>query len=320
MSWQRIRDSLRDIAADRRRGARELVIECARMLSARLSEVQPAVFESATQLELRELARWVISTQPEMAPFYHLGAVIMGEGGEGEGEGEGGGGGGGGGSVEKLAVRLGEFISGLEAEPDAAVAAKLIRPGATIASYSRSGSILAALRLAHAGGTPFSVWVGESRPGYEGRTLAADLSAAGIDVELMPDVVLFDSVGAADLVWVGADAVGRDLFRNKVGTRALCLLAGLESTPVYVLADRTKFLPEELWCGSEEREGGEVWPEAPPSVRVRNPYFEDVPLSTLEGGGVVVAEGILAPREIRARVEDAAAALAMVAEQFRSQR
>ena len=80
MSWQRIRDSLRDIAADRLRGARELVIECARMLSARLSEVQPAVFESATQLELRELARWVISTQPEMAPFYHLGAVIMGEG------------------------------------------------------------------------------------------------------------------------------------------------------------------------------------------------------------------------------------------------
>ncbi len=250
MSWQRIRDSLRDIAADRRRGARELVIECARMLSARLSEVQPAVFESATRLELRELARWVISTQPEMAPFYHLGAVLMGEGGEGEGEG------GGGGSVEKLAVRLGEFISGLEAEPDAAVAAKLIRPGATIASYSRSGSILAALRLAHAGGTPFSVWVGESRPGYEGRTMATDLSAAGIDVELMTDVVLFDSVGAgaADLVWVGADAVGRDIFRNKVGTRALCLLAGLESTPVYVLADRTKFLPEELWCGSEERE------------------------------------------------------------------
>ena len=138
--------------------------------------------------------------------------------------------------------------------------------------------------------------------------MARQAAELGIDVDLLTDAALLSDLSATDMIWVGADAVGESEFRNKIGTRVLCSRADHERTPVYVLADETKFLPRVYWTDAEERDPAEVWEGAPARVTIRNPYFETVPLRLVDG--VVCGEAILDEAQVRVRVESAARSLA----------
>ncbi len=286
MSWRGIHGSLKDVAADRTHGARELVLRAARIILGHTEKPDP--FEPPIE-DRTTLARELLGLQPEMAPFYHLAALIAEPA-----------------SDVVLADRLRAFIERLEAEPSAR-AVSLLRPGSRIMTYSRSGTVLSALLEAQAAGVVFEVWIGEGRPGFEGRTMASELAAAGVAVRLLTDAALMSVVAEADQVWVGADAVGRERFRNKVGTRTLCATAGEADRRPYVLVDETKFLPEELWPASRDRPPEEVWPSAPGGVVVRNPYFEDVDLKLTEG--IIAGDEVLAPGDLKARIDSIAASI-----------
>ena len=121
----------------------------------------------------------------------------------------------------------------------------------------------------------------EGRPQLEGRDLAGRLAARGLRVEVYTDAAIGVALESAEALLVGADAVGPDRFINKVGTAALCALAGVVGVPVYVLAGREKVLARED-LAALERGGGppdEVWRDAPAGVTALNPYFEEVPRS-----------------------------------------
>ena len=180
-------------------------------------------------------------------------------------------------------------------------AASYVPAGGTVMTYSRSGSVLSALRAARRSGKEFRVLVGEGRPGYEGRSVASELAESGIAVELVTDAALLSRVTEVQLVLVGADALGGRTLRNKVGTRALCAVARTEARPVYAVVDETKLLPERFWASAAERPPGEVWAEPPPGVRVRNPYFETVPLIELDG--FVGKSGLMSADDVAERVE-----------------
>ena len=112
-----------------------------------------------------------------------------------------------------------------------------------------------------------------------GRDLAGRLAARGLRVEVYTDAAIGVALESAEALLVGADAVGPDRFINKVGTAALCALAGVVGVPVYVLAGREKVLAREDFAALE-RGGGppdEVWRDAPAGVTALNPYFEEVP-------------------------------------------
>ena len=119
----------------------------------------------------------------------------------------------------------------------------------------------------------------ESRPKLEGRAMAVRLANAGVAVELYTDAGISAAVPLADALIVGADALGPSAFVNKVGTRALCALAGSAGVPVYVLAGREKVLDELDFArlSLKEADSVEVWAGKEPLVG-RNPIFERVPV------------------------------------------
>jgi translation initiation factor 2B subunit (eIF-2B alpha/beta/delta family) len=119
----------------------------------------------------------------------------------------------------------------------------------------------------------------ESRPALEGRALASRLAAAGVSVEVYTDAGVSAAVPDADALLVGADALGPAEFVNKVGTAAVCAHASGAGVPVYVLAGREKVLPAAVFAALPLRSGAteEVWPDRPPNLQLKNPYFERIP-------------------------------------------
>jgi translation initiation factor 2B subunit (eIF-2B alpha/beta/delta family) len=148
-----------------------------------------------------------------------------------------------------------------------------------VATCSFSGTVIrTVLRLAEQ--RPVRVSCSEGRPALEGRQLAELLANGGISVDFFTDAALSTAVDEADLLLVGADAVGATAWINKVGTRLLAAAAHHRGLPVHVLATSDKLVMPALWphLASAEASSGEVWASPPAGVRVRNPYFEATPI------------------------------------------
>jgi len=168
--------------------------------------------------------------------------------------------------------------------------------GSWIATLSASGAVREGLlELQRAGREP-RVIVGEGRPLFEGRAMAAALAAAAIPVWLVVDAALPLLLSQARMVWLGADAVTDQGVVNKVGSFAAALAAREHSVPTYALASRRKFLPATTAALTiAEMPPAEVWKTPAEGVRPRNIYFEVVPLSLVRG--VVVEDAVLGATE-----------------------
>ena len=171
--------------------------------------------------------------------------------------------------------------------------------GGWIATLSASSVVRDAVIEAHRAGREPRALVAESRPLYEGRTLAAALAAAGVPVWLVVDAALPLLLSQAHMVWLGADAVTDQGVFNKLGSFAAALAAREHSVPVYALAGRRKFMPAATGALKiVEMPAAEVWDTPAAGVQPRNVYFERVPLPLLRG--VVVEDSVLPPGETAA--------------------
>ena len=106
--------------------------------------------------------------------------------------------------------------------------------GRRVLTLSRSGTVLAAFLQANPG--PDHVYVAVSEPGGEGVGVAECLSRAGLDVTLLPDAAVVQTILShpVDLVLVGADTVQPNgQLVNKVGTYAAALAARQRQLPCY---------------------------------------------------------------------------------------
>jgi translation initiation factor 2B subunit (eIF-2B alpha/beta/delta family) len=148
-----------------------------------------------------------------------------------------------------------------------------------LATISYSRTVLHTLESL-AAGRPLQVACAEGRPALEGRTMAARLASRGVDVTIFTDGAIGHALDSVHGVVVGADAIGADFVLNKSGTRMLAAAATHHGVPFYVLASRDKFVNRATAVQLRPREGpaAEVWPEPPPRVAIRNPYFEATPL------------------------------------------
>jgi len=108
------------------------------------------------------------------------------------------------------------------------------------------GTALAPMRVAHAEGRRFFVYVSETRPRLQGMQLTAwELLQEGIDHAVIPDSAsaryLGDGVG---LVITGADRIAANGdFANKIGTLDKAILARHFGVPFYVAAPISTFDP-----------------------------------------------------------------------------
>jgi translation initiation factor 2B subunit (eIF-2B alpha/beta/delta family) len=153
-----------------------------------------------------------------------------------------------------------------------------------VITLSSSGSVLHVLTELHRR-CAITVVCGEGRPLLEGRRAAAALADQGLTVSCCTDAAVTAALVDADLVLVGADAVGPAGFLNKVGTFGVAAAASFQGVPTYVAATRDKFVMPALWphLTIADHAATEVWEAPPPSVLVSNPYFELTPLELVAG-------------------------------------
>jgi translation initiation factor 2B subunit (eIF-2B alpha/beta/delta family) len=152
-------------------------------------------------------------------------------------------------------------------------------PSLRIVTCSMSGSVLRVI-TALAAQQAVYVSCSEGRPALEGRRLASALAEATIPVTFFTDAALGTALGHADIVLVGADAVGSNAWINKVGTRPLAAAAQHAGLAVHVLATSDKLVAPRLWphISRPDAPASEVWETPPAGIEVRNPYFESIPL------------------------------------------
>ena len=167
-------------------------------------------------------------------------------------------------------------------------------------AVSELGTATAPMYVAHRAGIPFHVYVDETRPVLQGARLTAwELAQAGIDHTLVCDSAAAHLMAenAVDLVIVGADRVTANGDTvNKIGTRALAIIADYHNVPFYVACPSSTF---DLGTASgrdvpiEERPSGEVTDPvpAPKGVRARNPAFDVTPAGLVTA--YITDQGIL---------------------------
>jgi len=169
----------------------------------------------------------------------------------------------------------------------------------TIYTYSASSTIAASIVAHFEAGQWFTVAVSESRPGGEGTALACSLAGRGVRVTLGTEAWLWGALEEGGVLVVGADALLSTAWVNKIGTAALAARARESGVPVVVAADTSKWLPPALATlpRSYERDPGEIFAGGPPSLEIRNPYFEELPYGALDH--LVTERGPTRPRDLR---------------------
>ena len=193
---------------------------------------------------------------------------------------------------------------------------RLVKDGVRILTHCNAGAlacvdigtVTAPLRIAHAKGRRFLVYVDETRPRLQGSRLTAwELLQAGIDHVVIADNAagLLMNQGKVDFVLVGADRIARNGdLANKIGTYEKAVVAKENEVPFFVAAP-TSTIDFGLRNGQEipieERSEDEVlWVGgkrlAPEGTRALNPAFDVTPAKYVTA--YITELGIVRPAQL----------------------
>jgi translation initiation factor 2B subunit (eIF-2B alpha/beta/delta family) len=259
--------ALDEIASDNRSGAAEIL----RRAAALYSQLDSASAQETIDSLSVELAR----AQPRMSPLIRMANEVLK-------------------SSPDAAARFVEEAT-RAAGAAATHAAKLIDEGARVLTHSRSSTVLEAFAQARRVGKSFAVVATESRPLFEGRTLAEALVKQDVPVTVIIDAAAALAIKEIDLVLVGADAITPVNVINKVGTRMIALAAREQGIQVFSVCDTSKFICEDCLPPEQEHPAAELWPNAPAEISITNRYFESTPLALFTG--IVTEHGILSSNQ-----------------------
>ncbi|MBT4166291.1 hypothetical protein HOE04_04605 [archaeon] len=156
---------------------------------------------------------------------------------------------------------------------------KLIKPKDIIFTHCHSTNVTQS--LINAKKKKFQVYNTETRPRYQGRKTARELSKAKIKTTMFVDsalgVALEKRQGTkkATKVFLGADALTKKGIINKIGSKVIAQIAHQQKIPIYIIADSWKFTKDSVPI--EQRPLNEVWDKAPKNIKIKNPAFEFLP-------------------------------------------
>jgi ribose 1,5-bisphosphate isomerase len=158
------------------------------------------------------------------------------------------------------------------------IGSRRILDGITILSHCHSSSVTETLLKAKKKGVNFKVIITETRPKYQGRITAKELTDAKIDTTMIVDSAARYFMKEADLVMVGCDAITSEgNVINKIGTSQVASAAHEARIPFYVLTTLLKFDPVTIhgeFEVIEERNTDEIWETPPEDLKIRNPAFD----------------------------------------------
>jgi len=189
--------------------------------------------------------------------------------------------------------------------------AELIHSGSTIMTICHSRSVVDTLLRAKS--KIKHVYCLESRPLYQGRVTANELSCAGIDTTILVDNAASTVLKKCDYFLSGADALLADGdVVNKIGTNQISILAKHFDVLHYVAASTHKFEAASFFGKAEpieQRALDEVWDEkSTPTctgrgkIKAINPAFDRTDSSTI--GGIICEMGIFPPQVLASKLFD----------------
>jgi translation initiation factor 2B subunit (eIF-2B alpha/beta/delta family) len=159
---------------------------------------------------------------------------------------------------------------------------KLIKKNDVIFTHCHSSNVIKSLIYSHNQGKKFfEVYNTETRPLFQGRKTAKELSNAGIKTTMFVDsalgIAITKEMGTKKVtkIFLGADAITKEGVINKVGSRLISQFAKQNKIPVYIIADSWKFTNKKIPL--EQRKLNEVWDKAPKNIKIMNPAFEFIP-------------------------------------------
>lgn len=178
------------------------------------------------------------------------------------------------------------------------------RQGSKLVTFSNSSTVAKCIIACHEKfNWPSEVICGEGRPILEGRILSRRLQSAGVKVTLCTDAALMSGIVDADIVWIGGDALSRLGLANKMGSRALALLAQAVKIPFVSLITSDKLLPPGLlpYYRFLPQNPREIADGEAVGLNVINEYYENVPLKLITS--IFSERGKETPKKFLASVE-----------------
>ncbi len=181
-----------------------------------------------------------------------------------------------------------------------------IQTNMNVYTHCHSSAVVESLIRAKGQKKRITVLNTETRPRFQGRITATELSKQKIPVEHYVDSALRLAIKKADIVLLGADAIDyKGRIYNKIGSELICEIAKLYRVPVYICTDSWKFDPltdaahEEI---IELRDSKEVWDKAPKNVTIKNYAFEKINPVLVQG--IISELGILKPSVFLQKVKE----------------
>ncbi|MEA3431022.1 MAG: hypothetical protein U9R08_07145 [Nanoarchaeota archaeon] len=174
--------------------------------------------------------------------------------------------------------------------------ARLITNKSAVYTHCHSSTVINILRKASKS-KKFEVHNTETRPLFQGRKTATDLTKLKIPVFHYVDSAARIALKETDLMLLGADAItSTGKVVNKIGSELIVESAERYQVPVYICTDSWKYDPKTHFGISEPMENrsrDEVWKNAPKSVKIMNPAFEKINPRLITG--IISELGIYSP-------------------------
>jgi len=156
---------------------------------------------------------------------------------------------------------------------------KLIRNNSIILTHCHSTNVVKALIYAKKNGKKFEVYNTETRPLFQGRKTAKELTNAGINVTTFVDSAAQIAIKKSKMILFGADALLKESVINKVGSGMFAEIARDNNIPVFIVADSWKYSPKNIRL--EQRDFHEVWNPKKRMIHVKNPAFEPIEIKNI---------------------------------------
>ena len=208
-------------------------------------------------------------------------------------------------SVEKLRKELlGELLA-FERQRQEAMrkiaiyGARSIPPGSVVLTHCHSHTVMEILKEAFRQGRLERVYFTETRPLFQGRITALELSKAGIPATMILDSAAAGFLKKCSLFLTGADAILSDgSLVNKIGTQGISMLAESFGVQHFAACSSHKFDPATVFGFEEvieQRPESEVWGKKLKKLRIENPAFDVTPAKYVKA--LITEKGILPPTE-----------------------
>ena len=177
---------------------------------------------------------------------------------------------------------------------------KILKKGMKVFTHCHSSRVVDGLIYSYDDGRKFEVFNTETRPLFQGRKTAKELSRAGIKVTTVVDAAARQQIKKSNIMLIGADAILSDgSVINKIGSNMFAEIAKHDfKKKVYVVTDAWKFSKRKVEI--EERNFEEIWDTEAKKIRVKNPAFEKVEAKYITA--IISELGILSPKQFVEKV------------------